>query len=264
MRDRFAYPLVGKTGLCNMFYPWARAVVWARDNNARVVAPNWVQLSRIGVWLRGEHDKRTYLNQFTNEGYITGFEKWWKIRALPKSSEKNPNDSGVVIFSGREEFGWMEPVKHEAVFLTSELERIVNPHIIDRLKGLPDKFIAVHIRKGDFNYTGNELQPDEYYLAAIDKALAEIGYTMPVLVFSDGTYEELKFLKTLKCDLRIMDKAPAIQDVLSISRATALVGTNHSTFSYWGGFLGRKKVTYWSKLKHRSTLPEDVCDIRYV
>lgn len=261
-RCLYAYPLVGATGLCNMFYPWARAVVWTREHGARVIAPNWVQFKRLGVWLRHEKDKRTYLRQFTDSGYITGTEKWWKLRTLRKSTESKPAASGIVVFSGREEFGWMEPVKNERTFLTEELERIVNPRILSGLKDLPRDYIAVHIRKGDFHF-GDELQPDEYYLEAIKTARRENGEHLPVLVFSDAEDRELAFLSSIG-NLKRMPQAPAVQDVLALSRATALVGTNHSTFSYWGAFLGRDKISYWSRLKHKADLPTDVCKVRYV
>lgn len=248
----YAYPQVTSTGLCNMFYPWARAVVWARDNAGAVIAPNWVQFGRLGVWVRHEKDKRTYFRQFTNAGYVTGLRKWWLLKC---------HADQIRIFSGRDEWGWMEPVKRERDFLTDELERIVNPSVLKALECLPRDFIGVHIRKGDFHY-GDELQPDDYYLRAIRMALKENGTHLPVLVFSDGRDSELDFLSEIP-NLWRMPQAMAVQDVLALSRAKAMVGTNHSTFSYWGAFLGRRKVSYWSKLKHRAELP-DVCEVRYV
>lgn len=261
-KDVYAYPLVERTGLCNMFYPWARAVVWARDHGAQVIAPNWVQFGRMGVWLRREKDKRLYLNQFTDKGTIHGFRKWWLLQTQRRSSEECPLESGVVVFQGRDRWGWMEPVKMEREYLTWKLEAIVNPRILKALEGLPKEFIAVHIRKGDFNL-GDELQTDSYYLNAIQKARWECGEKLPVHVFSDGTERELAFLAKVSNLVR-MSKAPAVQDVLAISRATAVVGTNHSTFSYWGAFLGREKVSYWSSSGHLPSLPLDVCETRMV
>lgn len=255
----YAYPIVEKTGLCNMFYPWARAVVWARENESRVIAPNWVQFGRVGVWLRHERDKRTYLRQFSNAGYVSGLKKWWLLKTHTRSSERDASRSGIVIFKGREEFGWMEPVKNERIFLTCELERIVNPKIIFKLSELPREYIAVHIRKGDFKL-GDEQQPDTYYLSAIAQARKDVG-DKPILVFSDGDDKDLEFLRHEK--VRIMRGNPAVYDVLALSRSTVLVGTNHSTFSYWGAFLGRDKVSYWSRLKHKAMLP-DTCEVRYV
>lgn len=268
MKIPYVYPKVGRTGLCNMFYPWARAVVWARDNGARVIAPDWIQFGRIGVWRRWERDKRTYLGQFSNAGYITGVRKWWLLHTHDIVAEASiyshtPTHSNncIVEFQGREEWGWMEPVKHEAEFLRKELERIVNPRIIARLSKLPEKFIAVHIRRGDFHY-GDEVLSDEYYLKAIEAAKRDIGESVDILVFSDARTEELSFLKGMK-NVKVMPKAPAIHDVLALTRASAIVGTNHSTFSYWGTFLSCGKPSYWSRLKHKAALP-DTCSLKYV
>ena len=72
-----------------------------------------------------------------------------------------------------------------------------------------------------------------------------LGAQLPALVFSDGRPNELHFLS--KCDgVRLMPVAPAIHDVLALSRASVLVGTNHSSFSEWGAFLGGMK-SVWSK-----------------
>ena len=191
---------------------------------------------------------------------MTGLTKWFLLKTQPKTSERNPGASGIVVFRGQEEFGWMEPVKHESEFITEELERIVNPKLVSRLETLPTEYIAVHIRKGDFKL-GDELQPDDYYISAIAQAKKDVG-EKPVLVFSDGDANDLKFLDAVK-GVRMMRDNPAVFDVLALSRASALVGTNHSTFSYWGAFLGKKKVSYWSKLKHRAALPDN-CDVRYV
>ena len=265
----YVYPRVGLTGLCNMFYPWARAVVWARDNDARDIAPDWVQFGRWGVWRRWERDKRTYLGQFTNDGYITGFKKWWLMHTSDIIKEEDVYSQNpciytgrVIEFLGREEWGWMEPIKYEADFLRNELERIVNPRIVANLARLPQKFIAVHIRRGDFHY-GDELQPDSYYLAAIARAVHDVGERMPILVFSDATSAELSFLGK-KDNVVVMPKAPAVHDVLALSRASAIVGTNHSTFSYWGAFLSCGRPSYWSSIGHRTTLPEDICPVTYI
>ena len=262
--NKYAYPLVGATGLCNMLYPWGRAVVWARDNNAKVIAPNWVQFRRLGVWIRREKDKRTYINQFTNDGYVTGIKKWWLLKTLPQIGECDTQEDGnrIRVFSGREEHGWMEPIKHEAAYLRCELKRIVNKHILQKLEALPKDFIGVHIRRGDFKL-GDEMLPARFYLTAIERVRKDFGNALPVLAFSDGTDAELSFLSTIP-RLKRMPTAPAVQDLLALSMATTIIGTNHSTFSYWGAYLSCGKPSYWSTLGHKVTLPEDVCPVIYL
>jgi hypothetical protein len=84
-----------------------------------------------------------------------------------------------------------------------------------------------------------------YYLRGIEEAKSIAGSDVPILVFSDARPEELAFLS--KCEgVTIMGPAPAIHDVLALSRASVLVGTNHSSFSEWAVFLGGMK-SVWSK-----------------
>lgn len=270
MNNVFAYPIVGATGLCNMLYPWARAVVWARERGVRVIAPNFVQFKRLGVWLRWERDKRTYLNQFTNKGYVSGLKKIYLLHKLSIVSElvgkaKDANSLGDVIvgFQGREEWGWMESFKNEARFLREELERITNPKIVRLLSRLPKDFIGVHIRRGDFHH-GDELLNDEYYIKAIKKAKNDIGCDIPTLIFSDADSVELKGILANVGNAVLMPSAPAIHDVLALSHASAIVGTNHSTFSYWAAFMSCGRPSYWSLKGHRAALPIDVCPLIYI
>lgn len=42
------------------------------------------------------------------------------------------------------------------------------------------------------------------------------------------------------------ERAPALFDLFALSRAEVLIGTNNSSFSLWGAFLGHG-VSFWSK-----------------
>ena len=83
---KYVYADLPRTGLCNMLFPWARAVLYARNHSLPLLAPEWVKLGRIGPWLRGERDKRYYFGQFTNEGYIRGLKKWWALHFEKKKT----------------------------------------------------------------------------------------------------------------------------------------------------------------------------------
>lgn len=228
---KYVYPDVPRTGLCNMLFPWARAMVWARDNKAKVLAPQWVKLNRIGPWIRGEKDKRYYWGQFSNEGYVRGVRRWLLMH-FSKSIE-------VVSGMGN----YFDDIANEAKFLKAELLRIVSKRILAAVEELPCEFIGVHIRRGDFSTLGLSLG-ESYYLKAIKRARALAG-ALPILVFSDAKSEELDYLKSFE-DVRIMSSAPAVQDLLSLSRSTVMVATNRSTFSGWAAFLGRMP-SIWSK-----------------
>ena len=76
----YAYPILGRGGLGNMLFPWARAEIFCRKTGAQMLAPEWTRV-KIGPILRGEKDKRTYMNHFDNEGYIAGIKKWVRLIA---------------------------------------------------------------------------------------------------------------------------------------------------------------------------------------
>lgn len=244
----YAYPDVGRTGLCNMLFPWARAVLYARKKNCRILAPRWTKMLRVGPWLRGERDKRYYNGLFTNDGYVKGVGRAYAfIRALgQRYDERSPAiydlKKGLVVFRGLGNYFMDFP--DDAAFLREELLKIVSKRIVSKLGELPREFIGVHVRCGDFVSTGQSMS-NEYYLKGIEIAKSIVGMQRPVLVFSDAKGDELSYLSDCP-GVRFMPAAPAIHDVLALSRASILVGTNHSSFSEWAVFLGGMK-SVWSR-----------------
>lgn len=229
---RYVYPDVGRTGLCNMLYPWARAICYAKEHGCRVIAPAWTKFTRIGPILRRERDKRFYVGQFTNQGYVGGFAKMW---LLAFGGDK------VLRFSGMTD--GLKPLIYEAATVKNELIRIANPSYLKALEDLPDEFIGVHIRKGDFLTIGFSLS-NEYYVRAIRLARKRVG-DIPILVFSDGEASELAYLNSF-ANVCFMPHAPALQDLLSLTRAEILIATNRSTFSGWAAYLGGM-TSFWDK-----------------
>ena len=239
MTNLYAYPDVERRGLCNMLFPWARAVLFARDHNCKVIAPSWVKINRIGPILRQERDKRFYVGQFTNDGYIKGMTKWWLLATRKCISEEAGDlpDSGVIVFT--ELRNYFSDLCGESLFLKNELLRITSAEILKSLGNLPQEFVGVHIRKGDFARMG-WLRPANYYIRAIERAKELVGKTLPVLVFSDAKERELDYLNGLSM-LRFMPSASALHDMLALSKSSVMVGTNNSTFSEWAAFLGGMK-----------------------
>lgn len=219
-----------------MLNPWARAFLWARDHDMKMIAPNWVKLCRIGPLLRGERDKRYYRGMITNDGYVDGWKKWYLLSFRRKDIE-------IIEGQGHDICDF--PMEHES--LKTELMRISSPQILSSLDSLPSAYIGVHIRRGDFKVIGRCL-PTDYYINAI-RLMAAQENRLPILIFSDARKEELEFLRTVGKEFKrmtFMPPAPALHDVLALSRAKALVCTNGSSFSEWAAFLGQMP-TIWSK-----------------
>lgn len=234
MREKFVYAELPRTGLCNMLFPWARAVLFARDSGCAMIAPQWVKIHRIGPWLRGEVDKRYYFNQFTNEGYIKGVRRLLTL-AFCRSRVRAFKGIGAGF----------DEIYQEADYLRGELLRIASADIVRRLDAMSNPYIAIHVRRGDFARTGQSLD-ERYYIRALGAAKEMCGRDLPALVFSDAPDEEIAYLIKGFKDVHRAERAPALLDLLALSRAEVLVGTNNSTFSLWGAFLG-KGTSLWAK-----------------
>lgn len=229
----YAYPDLARRGLGNMLFTWAQAVAYCHRTGARMIAPRWASLMRIGPWLRGERYKRYYGRNFTNKGYVWGWRRWL---------------GNVMVFRGMD--GFFDPFLTEQGIVRDELWRIVNPRLVEDIRRMENEgpFIGVHIRRGDFKAAGL-CTADEWYLQAIRAALEMYGRKNALIrVFSDGYPEEVAFIARAFPEVRvvIMPKAPAIQDVLSLSKAEIAVCSPRSTFSMWAVFLGQMP-SVWSK-----------------
>jgi len=239
---KYAFPDLPKRGLCNMLFTWAQAVSYCHHHNAEMLAPVWARISRIGPWLRGERYKRYYGGEFTNKGYVSGIRRWWLLHF---------SKNAVKTFSGMA--GFFDPFIKDQEVVKKELRRIVAPRILTAVQRVVDEgaYVAVHIRRGDFAVAGLTI-PNEWYIKAIMPALKSVeddGCRVDsIRVFTDGYPDEVKFVaEAFPCyKVIVMEKAPAIQDVLAMSKAKILVCTADSTFSMWAVFLGQMP-SVWRK-----------------
>lgn len=234
MNEKFVYAELPRTGLCNMLFPWARAVIFARDSGCAMLAPQWVKIQRLGPWIRGEVDKRYYFNQFTNAGYVKGVS-----RILTLAFRR----SRVRVFRGIG--AGFDEIYQEANYLREELLRIASTDVVNRLDAIKYPYIALHLRRGDFVRTGLSLDKS-YYIRALGIAKEMFGRDLQTLVFSDAPDNEIGYLINGFKNVRRAKRAPALSDMLALSRATVLIGTNNSSFSLWGAFLG-SGISLWAK-----------------
>lgn len=231
---KYVFPNLARRGLCNMLFTWAQAVSHCYHHKAEMIAPIWIKIMRIGPWLRRERYKRFYGGEFTNNGYITGFRRWFLLHFQKKN---------IKIFSGME--GFFDPFLRDQKIIKDELYRIVSPYILSKVKNdfveSDRSVIAVHVRRGDFSKVGLAT-PDSWFIDAINIALQNVGENKVIIrVFTDGYPEEVMFISKAfpQHKVIVMGKAPAIQDLLMMSKATILVCSSESTFSMWAVFLGQ-------------------------
>lgn len=255
----FAYPILGRAGLGNMLFPWARAEVFSLKNKAKILAPQWVHI-KIGPFIRRERDKRYYIRLFDNSNYIRGIKKYIILLKSLKISETdfenckkelNENKKTTVIFKGMKDF--FEPFIEHNNYLHLRLLDILHPRLKPLINNFKDEeFIGVHVRRGDFlQKQGNKKfypTPDEWYLSSIKNLREILGFPMKCKVFSDGKKQDLTFLSNLE-NIEIIKQNKAIVDLLKLSRSKFLITSSGSTFSMWAAFLGQMPSIWYPKEK---------------
>ena len=134
---------LGGAGLGNILFPWAAAIVYAKEHNLIRIQTTWKNI-KIGPFLRKERDKRMYSDLFTGKDGIDGFKKFFLLNF---SNE-------VKYFSSIPEL--FKPFKHEHTFIKKELFKIINPHHAQQANNFNINSIALHIRMGDFQHSNTE------------------------------------------------------------------------------------------------------------
>lgn len=242
----YGFPVLPKAGLGNMLIPWADCFIWCKDLGFEQIAPFWHKI-RIGPFIRGERDKRQYQKLFINSNLIHGIKRLWILLISKKISAedfrisnnyKTIFPSTLVCFSEMNQFDRLVG-RHEEV--KNELYRITRPKYWP--VGLPQSYIGVHIRMGDFPIKSDlEKQhyfriPLEWYLGVISILRSTLGTKYPIVVFSDGTDEEIE--EVLELDNVIRSPfSESISDLLAIAKSTVII-TSRSSYSLFGAYLGQ-------------------------
>ena len=223
---------LGGAGLGNILFPWATALVFAKNNNLQRIQTTWKNL-KIGTFLRKERDKRMYMDLFTGDDGISGFKKFWILNFTNQ----------VKCFSDMDSL--FEPFKNDHVLVKAELLNIISPHHVKKAMEFNSNSIAIHIRMGDFRNPDNEdvlrkgawnyRLPIQWYKNIISK-IREVS-DMPIYIFSDAKNTELKEILDIdNCNRAYFGSA--ISDMIALSRCKILV-SSASTFSMWASFLGQ-------------------------
>lgn len=246
MKAIYGYPVLPKAGLANMLIPWAECYLWCKDQGVKQIAPFWRKI-RIGPYLRGERDKRQYQRLFSAKGNIGGLKRILLLMISKQVTFENYTSKTekrlaslplVVRFS---DMNHMERIVGRNNEILNELNRITR--LKYRPTGLPQNFIAIHIRRGDFpqkSDTAEQIyfqQPIEWYIEALQTLQKSLGLSLNAVIFSDATDTELTPL--LKLDNVIRSPfSESISDLLAISQSTVLI-TSRSSFSLFGAYLGQ-------------------------
>lgn len=245
------------TGLGNKLFPWARCVIFCRENDLKILPANWFQI-RQGAFLKGGIDysrsfrKILLWDNFENDGFPTRIKRKFLLTKYPDINEptdfwkkqNNLEKEGIIQFKGDKNF--FLNLHNHRLTISQEIEKItLQKHLVfvDKLNIPP---VILNIRRGkDFNEAkkieeyynkGGLRTPLEWFEKVLYSIRKIVGEPIPAGIVSDGTATDLAPLLKLKNTTLIQTPA-AITDLLVLSQSKLLIGTGGSSFSAWGAFL---------------------------
>lgn len=246
----YGYAKLGRFGLTHGILAWARCVIWCEQTGAQMIAPFWFKV-RVGPYLRKERDKRNYFLLFHSGSAISGFKRLFLLATAQKqkaglqlpSAIMGPGNSAMVFENaiGSNEVKYFHQVLSHGPLLRRKLIEITRQQYIPSEPKEP--FIAIHVRLGDFTHaklddkvTANTRLPLDWYVNRLHALRLALGNNIPVILFSDGTDEDLKDLTGI-LNVRRAPKQQSVTDLLEMGQGIALISSG-SGFSLWGAFLG--------------------------
>ena len=259
---------LGGAGLGNILFTYARAAVFARDHDCRLIWPTWFSF-KLGPVLRREKDKRFYRDLFqNNEGAIGGFRKLWLLATKKHIPEKEKlhvekYNNCVIEFTGFD--GCFEEILYESAYVRELLIRNLKKKNRAPLDRDFNGSIGVHVRLGDFGrVTEQEVKngrhdsalPIRWYAEVIKQIRSYVGKPVKAFIFSDGSDEELKELLDLP-DVERISFGTSIADIIALSRFPVFVASG-SSFSMWARYLGRMScICYTNQIKQKILTEKD-------
>ncbi len=246
--------ILPNAGMCNQFFCWSRALVFAKKYNLDFYVFGWNRI-RIGPWIRGENRKRFYGTFFKKD---RRFLERLKFQFLQKTKPEKIKVEPVfnLIPSQIGEFNYVHfydiprveehkieyfaDLRSERSFIKDQLFNLIHKQHLDKALALPKAHIGMHIRRGDFKGRKEYLE-DEYYINLILKIREKEGKDIAVTLFSDGTSTDLKEILKLP-NVSMAQNNSDIIDFLSLSQSKIIVTSLRSTFSYWAGFVSEASI----------------------
>src|SRR5262245_18188774 len=155
----YAYPRFARqSGIGNRLFPWARAYLFAKDHEAKLIWPNWEHF-RVGSLFKGGVRWRDFpgkiylLGNFTpDHTYVSGLRKQIILRTGQKLAEldrfqiKYNSDSLLTIVFDGDRNHFTDLAGSQAI-LKNALIRIASPAVMSSVQTtLPP--IALNIRRG--------------------------------------------------------------------------------------------------------------------
>lgn len=254
------YVKLPKAGLANKLLVWAQGVVFAERNNAILYSKGWVHFS-IGPILRHEKSWRIYYGYFNRLSIVELIKVRYSLFIYPKQ-EVVPSDcdmtfdcKGIVSVISTNPH-WREYFQHIQLYRVQIVEKFnqsISGTIQKRIASYSDiPWIGVHIRMGDFKIPKNNDEfcrmgqvrtPISHFTDKINQIRKIANCQLPVLVFSDGTRDELGEILNLS-EVALAENDLDIIHLVRLSQSKILIMSAGSTFSMWAAFMSNAIVIH--------------------
>ena len=258
--NHYVFPVLGRAGLGNMLFPWARAVVLAQNHHMELIRPSWWR-PRLGPYLRQERDKREYgrfLGGPSVVEYIRGQQIVHSCTMLDEQGAvlKRRRNDVVVVVKGMDSY--FEPLLGAAPVVLHSFRKLA-PRCDAWSEWQPrsNAVVAVHIRLGDFMPPAPTVQRgvarrnQATPMAWFEAVIRSTAMTLPdarFVVYSDGADEQLGSILSMPRIRRSTWPDP-ISDLVAMASADLIIGSG-STYSAWASFLGSTPILFASGANH--------------
>ena len=161
---------------------------------------------------------------------------------LNAAAEIQKNSRAIILPTGRLDWFFYENQPEDA----SEIIKFRKK--ANDKKNMNQKTIAIHFRGGDFvSLRPDMVLPQKYYQEAIEY-LKEDGILeySKIVLYTDDPYHPTVNNLLAQYDITLNKDEKYIDAFKEMIESDVLISSN-STFSYWGGVLGRKKKVIHSK-----------------
>jgi hypothetical protein len=254
---------IAAPGLGNCLFPWARAIVFALENDARLIHPEWFQFN-MGPLLRGSKSRNYGADFLAHPEDVCGMEKLRVLFKYPRYCEYEwafrqsyglPGQNYTVEMQGMKD--WFRSLNPNRLAIADAIrERLRRPY--REFSG----YVGVHVRLGDFAVASREelhegarnvRAPYAWYKDVL-ASLLQSQPTAKFVYFTDAKASELAEL-TGCYPGEIVSGQSAINDMFSLASTDVIVGTR-STFALWAYFFSNARLCLpWGKFMDVDWLP---------
>jgi hypothetical protein len=241
-----------KAGLGNKLIVWAHGIDFSERHNFENYVLGWFDI-KIGPILRKEKKKRFYFGFFKNSKYdLLFFYKMIIFKKIYNPKQLSPNHKVVYIFDTLPEFpGYLNGIYDNRYLIREKFYDLIKPKHLNYLSNCKLPILSVHIRRSDFTKNDslevgskcNTQTPLSYYINEITHLRDLTKQILPVTIFTDGYYDEIRDLLLLE-NVSIANENIDIIDLLLMANSQYIIPSPSSTFSLWAMFISNVNLKF--------------------